>query len=106
MSPSLRPCLDCGRLARGTRCTTCTQARQRTRNAQPIARYHRTPEHRDRRQRVLARDQHTCNWCGGEADTLDYVIALTLGGPRTDENSVAACTTCNSRRGGFLRRRP
>ena len=49
---------------------------------------------------VLERDQHTCRWCGGQADTVDHVQALADGGSRLDPaNLVAACKTCNSRRG-------
>jgi 5-methylcytosine-specific restriction endonuclease McrA len=49
---------------------------------------------------VLARDRYRCHWCSRLADTVDHVVALAEGGARYDPaNLVAACTTCNSKRG-------
>ena len=41
------------------------------------------------RERILRRDQYTCNYCGQEADTVDHVIPRRLGGLDTDDNLVA-----------------
>jgi 5-methylcytosine-specific restriction endonuclease McrA len=102
VSPIRRPCLNCGTLATGTRCPTCEARHQAKRNAQPNRAYHRTREHRQRRERVLARDGHRCHWCGGPATELDYLVPLALGGERSDANAVAACKRCNSKRGGTV----
>lgn len=52
---------------------------------------------------VLARDQHTCQYCMDPQPptklTLDHIIPSSRGGPSTWENLVAACFTCNNRKG-------
>jgi len=53
------------------------------------------------RRSILNRDQHTCFYCGGEANQVDHVI------PVKDEpalffdetNLVAACRRCNLAKG-------
>ena len=54
------------------------------------------------RKEVLARDDLTCQYCGKRAHdlTLDHVIPRHRGGQHTWENVVAACKTCNHRKGG------
>ena len=47
---------------------------------------------------VLARDSHTCHWCGGYARTADHLVPRIEGGSDTVGNLVAACQPCNSRR--------
>lgn len=51
---------------------------------------------------VLARDQHTCQYCGIQTRdlTLDHVLPRTLGGQTIWTNVVAACRKCNGRKGG------
>lgn len=52
------------------------------------------------RQRVFARDNHTCLFCGSREDlTLDHYVALSLGGTNDESNLVTACRSCNSRKG-------
>jgi len=55
-----------------------------------------------RRLRILARDRRRCHWCGGIANTVDHLVPRCDGGSNHDENLVAACTSCNSRRGAQL----
>ena len=60
------------------------------------------PRLRLSRREVLARDQHRCQYCG-RADrelTLDHVLPRIRGGRHEWENIVAACATCNHRKGG------
>jgi hypothetical protein len=59
------------------------------------------------RERILRRDQYTCNYCGQEATTVDHVIPRRLGGLDTDDNLVASCSRCNYSKGGgfFVRKR-
>ena len=52
------------------------------------------------RKSILARDSHTCQYCGARhvALTLDHVIPRDLGGKTTWDNLVCCCTTCNNRK--------
>ncbi len=58
------------------------------------------------RRTVLARDLYTCQYCGGQPGkhelTVDHVIPRSRGGTTTWENVVAACATCNHRKGDRL----
>jgi 5-methylcytosine-specific restriction endonuclease McrA len=55
------------------------------------------------RREVLRRDNHACQYCGsGKKLTLDHVIPRSKGGQHTWNNVVAACTSCNSRKGDRL----
>jgi 5-methylcytosine-specific restriction endonuclease McrA len=47
------------------------------------------------RRAILTRDNHTCQYCGKSADTLDHVIPRSKGGLHTWENLVACCRKCN-----------
>lgn len=64
-----------------------------------LARYVRVPYPRRRalnRRAVFLRDDHTCQYCGGIAESIDHVIPRSRGGEHTWENVVAACKRCNS----------
>ncbi len=54
------------------------------------------------RREVLARDRHTCQYCGRQSGdlTLDHVMPRHRGGAHSWENLVAACKACNHRKGG------
>jgi 5-methylcytosine-specific restriction endonuclease McrA len=68
---------------------------------------HRSAAGQKFRRFILERDSHVCHWCGGPANTLDYVVALAEGGTALDPaNAVAACRSCNSRRGAAVANRP
>lgn len=58
------------------------------------------------RKNVLARDQHTCQYCHREYTasllTLDHVIPISKGGKTTWENVVTACKRCNNRKGSQM----
>ena len=54
------------------------------------------------RTRVLIRDNYTCAYCGGYADTVDHIVPKTKGGKSTWENTVAACKKCNNIKGHKL----
>jgi 5-methylcytosine-specific restriction endonuclease McrA len=65
--------------------------------------------HRDRpipcsRRGVLLRDRETCQYCGAQLSrkhlTLDHVLPRSRGGVTSWENCVAACASCNHRKGG------
>ncbi len=56
------------------------------------------------RREILARDGHTCQYCGhrGSDLTVDHVVPRHRGGQHTWENLVTACRPCNHRKGGRL----
>ncbi len=47
---------------------------------------------------VLARDRHTCAYCGRHASTVDHVLPQSRGGASSWANAVAACAPCNHRK--------
>jgi hypothetical protein len=59
----------------------------------------RPPSHEWRiiRERVFARDNYTCAYCGEHGGKLqcDHVFPVARGGGNEDENLVAACERCN-----------
>ena len=54
------------------------------------------------KREILRRDDYTCQYCGYRASylTIDHVIPRRLGGQHEWENLVAACPSCNHRKGG------
>jgi len=55
------------------------------------------------RRSILARDYHTCQYCGARPDrsdlTIDHVVPRSRGGMTSWENVVTACRRCNTRKG-------
>ncbi len=52
---------------------------------------------------VLSRDGYRCRYCGGKATTVDHVVPRSRpGGDHVWENVVAACVSCNQRKGDRL----
>lgn len=68
--------------------------------------YDRLPRARVRfsRHNIFARDDHTCQYCGGHFArydlNLDHVVPRSQQGKTNWENVVTSCVTCNSRKGG------
>src|SRR5579875_4003591 len=58
------------------------------------------------RKNILLRDRNSCQYCGvvlpSAELTLDHVIPRSRGGLSTWENLVAACHSCNRRKGNHL----
>ena len=58
------------------------------------------------RKNILLRDRNTCQYCGvilpSAELTLDHVIPRSRGGLSTWENLVAACHSCNRRKGNHI----
>ena len=50
------------------------------------------------RRTIFARDDHTCQYCGARAESIDHILPRSRGGTHTWENVVAACRRCNSRK--------
>ena len=59
----------------------------------------------DRLELILERDGSECVWCrrplspGHRDASLEHVVPRLKGGPAEAENEVAACRSCNRRRG-------
>lgn len=55
------------------------------------------------RRTVMARDQYTCQYCGGTPAraelTIDHVLPRSRGGVTDWDNVVVACRTCNQKKG-------
>jgi len=60
------------------------------------------PRIRLTKREVLRRDNYTCQYCGQHATylTVDHILPRRLGGQHSWENLVAACPSCNHRKGG------
>ncbi len=60
------------------------------------------PRVRLTRREVFRRDNFTCQYCGKRTMdlTIDHVIPRHLGGTHSWNNVVAACSSCNHRKGG------
>jgi 5-methylcytosine-specific restriction endonuclease McrA len=49
---------------------------------------------------LFLRDEFSCQYCGAKGDlTFDHVVPRARGGVTSWENVVAACSTCNLRKG-------
>ncbi len=48
---------------------------------------------------VLARDHRICGYCGRTATTIDHILPRSRGGGNGWTNTVAACGSCNQRKG-------
>ena len=58
------------------------------------------PEVKLSRQSLMARDRHTCQYCGMKSKhlTVDHVIPRERGGGDDWDNVVACCPSCNNRK--------
>jgi 5-methylcytosine-specific restriction endonuclease McrA len=100
MSPVLKICTRHRTLSSG-RCPLCAEDRQARQKI------HTHQRGRDFARGVLVRDGYVCHWnfpgCEETAGTVDYIRALANGGEPFDEsNAVAACRSCNSKRGARI----
>jgi 5-methylcytosine-specific restriction endonuclease McrA len=59
------------------------------------------PELKISRRAILARDKHTCQYCGHQSRTLtiDHIVPRERGGKNTWDNLVACCAKCNNEKG-------
>ena len=70
-----------------------------------LRRYVRVPYRRIvplSRRAVMDRDRHVCAYCPARADTIDHVLPRSRGGRHEWVNVVAACASCNHRKGDRL----
>jgi hypothetical protein len=56
------------------------------------------------REKIFARDDFTCRYCGERGRKLqcDHVIPVSRGGEHRDDNLVTACEPCNRSKGAKL----
>ncbi len=47
------------------------------------------------RRAVFARDDHSCQYCGDLADSIDHIMPTSRGGQHAWDNVAAACRPCN-----------
>lgn len=58
------------------------------------------PQLRLSRHSILARDSHTCQYCGSTRDlTIDHVLPRWNGGTNSWDNLVTCCRKCNLKKG-------
>jgi 5-methylcytosine-specific restriction enzyme A len=105
MANPLRPCIDCGTPARGSRCPAHQREHERAYERKRGTSHQRGlgAEHRRIRAQVL-REEYTCWLCGqparpGDPLTADHVVARANGGRNERSNYRAAHHSCNSKRG-------
>jgi 5-methylcytosine-specific restriction endonuclease McrA len=60
------------------------------------------PQLKMTRREIFRRDAFTCQYCGKHTSdlTIDHVLPRHMGGRHIWNNVVAACPTCNHRKGG------
>jgi 5-methylcytosine-specific restriction endonuclease McrA len=52
------------------------------------------------KKNVFERDSYTCQYCGATKElTIDHMMPASRGGKNSFENCVAACRTCNLKKG-------
>lgn len=96
-----RPCLvdGCWALTTSTYCTVHRPKDSGDRHRRSKAERGYDSEYQRNRTVVLRRDGWTCWYCGGYADTVDHVVPYTMSHDNTPANLVAACRSCNARKG-------
>ena len=54
------------------------------------------------KREILRRDEYICQYCGQQVPclTIDHIVPRRLGGMHSWGNLVAACPSCNLRKGG------
>lgn len=53
------------------------------------------------RRLMLQRDSHQCAYCGKNASTVDHIHPRSLGGRNEWLNTIAACLSCNGKKGSL-----
>lgn len=102
-----RPCLDCGRIGEGSRCTVHQRAKDTVVLAGKRARRPRLAGEDARRARAVAQHRRVAgNWCPGwgrdphlsDDLTADHPLAVGAGGSERQALTVL-CRQCNGRKG-------
>jgi 5-methylcytosine-specific restriction protein A len=101
---SRRPCLDCGTLCAGSRCTSCGRARDRRRGS-AAARGYDAAWRRLRTEHLALEPDCACG-CGQVATDVDHIVPRRLGGSDDHANLQSLAHGHHSRKtvlhdGGF-----
>lgn len=56
------------------------------------------------RERILIRDDYTCQYCAQPANTVDHIVPISKGGTDEAHNLLAACSRCNYSKGNRMNR--
>jgi 5-methylcytosine-specific restriction endonuclease McrA len=89
-----RRCVQCKTLiAKGSRCAACTPPKANTTSRGYGSAWAKLSK------AVVRRDGYVCAYCGRRATTADHVVPKARGGTDDMSNLVAACRSCNGRKG-------
>ena len=96
MRPFLKPCVECGRPSRNSRCDDHKLPDRRP----STARRGSSTERSKRRSRTLRRDGFRCVACGvvdktGRSLEADHIVPLEVGGSHDLENMQTLCKPCH-----------
>lgn len=99
----LKPCLNCGTLAKQTRCPSCSVRYARLRErARPTRSERGYNAEWQRLSKLLRTIQPYCSRCKATKDlTVDHIIPLSAGGSTVESNLQVLCRKCNSSKGGI-----
>jgi 5-methylcytosine-specific restriction endonuclease McrA len=76
-----------------------TEAGRLTKRRATLAKYGIEPGHTEREwQRLLARHQGKCAYCGAPATEREHVVPLSRGGSDFIGNILPACRSCNNQK--------
>jgi 5-methylcytosine-specific restriction protein A len=94
---SMKPCLDCGVPASGSRCRRHQREYERRRGTPAERGYDETWR---LNVRVAITAQPFCSSCRSTTDlTGDHIVPLSRGGTNRADNIRVLCRSCNSRKG-------
>lgn len=92
--PVVRPCLDCGALTSGTRCSACSSKRTRSKNRRSP---YQTPAWRRIRKARRAAGQIACAVCGSRRYVAQHHVDNVAAGGELAGRTVALCASCHGR---------
>lgn len=92
--PVVRPCLDCGALTSGTRCSACSSKRTRSKNRRSP---YQTPAWRRIRKARRAAGQIACAVCGSRRYVAQHHVDNVAAGGELAGRTVGLCASCHGR---------
>jgi hypothetical protein len=94
MSP--RPCIDCGTLTAGTRCTPCERSREAARGTRQQRGY--DANHDAARRTFIAQLPLPCGYgCGRTLTTARDLVAAHVVDGQPQHGWIPSCVRCNQR---------